>query len=273
MKGFTHDYISSRIIRIKDCADVFSYLVTGEKFSCLLDTGSGFDDIKGYVHSLTDKPLLVALTHGHLDHCGGAGLFDVIYMNHKDLTVLKRDNAVAFRYKYYQRDEILSKIARKDYNPEIMLSKVRHIEDNQIFDLGGICIQMISIPGHTPGMMCALIKEERIMLFGDACGVFVMLFDEYSSTVEEYHDALLKLKSFEPAYDKIIRNHGTGLSEKAVLHDVLECTKRVLNRSDDKVPFTFMNTDLLISAEIDQAYNRKDGREGNFAYKEDRIYK
>ena len=51
--------------------------------------------------------------------------------------------------------------------------------------------------GHTPGMMCPLVIEDRLIIFGDACGVGVLLFDEYSSSVLEYKNSLLSLKQYE----------------------------------------------------------------------------
>ena len=56
------------------------------------------------------------------------------------------------------------------------------------------------VSGHTPGMMCPLIQEERTIIFGDACGVSVLLFDEYSSCVSEYLKSLEVLKTYENDY-------------------------------------------------------------------------
>lgn len=56
---------------------------------------------------------------------------------------------------------------------------------------------MIPVAGHTPGMMCPLIEEDRICIFGDACGVSVLLMGEYSSNVSEYKQSLLNLKNLK----------------------------------------------------------------------------
>ena len=133
---------------------------------------------------------------------------------------------------------------------------------------------MIAVPGHTQGMMCVLILEERTILFGDACGNFVMLFDKYASTVEEYYESLNKLKCMESTYDIVLRNHGTGQSSKTVLDDVMECAERVLKRKDDKIPFVFQEIKMMISSQVDnQTFLRIDGKEGNLVYIESKIYK
>ena len=51
-----------------DCASVF--LLVGRQRALVIDTGIGIGDLKGLIRKLTDKPLTVALSHGHGDHSG-----------------------------------------------------------------------------------------------------------------------------------------------------------------------------------------------------------
>ena len=82
----------------------------------LLDTGIGIGDLKGLVEEITDKPYDVVLTHGHRDHTGGAGWFDIVYLNRKDYELYpfpptveqRRDYARMIRtreHKYYPYKE------------------------------------------------------------------------------------------------------------------------------------------------------------------------
>ena len=54
------------------CIDEFGmdalFLLEGSEKALLIDTGTGLFDIPALVAELTDKPLIVALTHGHVDH-------------------------------------------------------------------------------------------------------------------------------------------------------------------------------------------------------------
>ena len=60
------------------------FLLEGENFSLLIDTGTGVFDLKSLVESLTSKRLIVALTHGHVDHAGGMRQFETIYLHQDD---------------------------------------------------------------------------------------------------------------------------------------------------------------------------------------------
>jgi glyoxylase-like metal-dependent hydrolase (beta-lactamase superfamily II) len=63
------------------------YLIEGKEKAALIDTGVGVGDLKPFIRELTDKPLIVLVTHGHVDHALGAVSFDEVYMSHIDETV------------------------------------------------------------------------------------------------------------------------------------------------------------------------------------------
>ena len=61
------------------------YVIEGDDKVCVIDTMCGFSDIKSYIRSFTDKPVMVINTHGHGDHILGNIYFDEAYMNSRDL--------------------------------------------------------------------------------------------------------------------------------------------------------------------------------------------
>ena len=199
---------------------------------------------------------------------GGAALFEEVYINLEDLPVFHKHGDMVTRYEETQRIPETRSIPYLDIIPT-RTQAMKGIQNGDIFDLGNIHIQMISVPGHTPGMMCPLILEERTIIFGDACGVSVLLFDEYSSCVSEYLKSLEVLKTYENDYDTIYRNHGTFISEKSLLDNVIECCYLILANQDDHVPVEFHNYHLYAAKETNQ-FNRVDGKEGNILYSLDK---
>lgn len=270
MEFFTHTQLTNNITRIKDICGTYLYLIEGKEKACLLDTGDGFGSLKEYVSKLTNKEIIVILTHGHLDHVGGAAEFENIYMSKKDIPVYNIHSKKEYRITRGSKLIEELNIQKKDIQDDISADSFYDLVDGQTFDLGDLHLKMIAVPGHTPGMFCVLIEEERYCLFGDACGVFVLLFDDMSSTVSEYLNSLKHLKTYEHQYDYIIRNHGTGESPKELLDNVIACCNDVLLQKDEHIPIEFMGRKLFLAKQRDENGNRIDGKEGNLAYRFDK---
>ena len=80
---FKTEKISEHITRIHGFCTEFMYLIESSKAAVLIDTGCGFYSLKNCIHNLTNKPLKVLITHGHVDHAMGANEFEEIYLNHR----------------------------------------------------------------------------------------------------------------------------------------------------------------------------------------------
>ena len=65
-----------------DCASLF--LLIGSEKAMLIDCGMGIGDLKSAVRKITDKPLIVVISHGHVDHTGNARQFEEIWIHPKD---------------------------------------------------------------------------------------------------------------------------------------------------------------------------------------------
>lgn len=115
MVNFRTEKISDRVTRIYAVCTELMYLVEGDEKAALLDTGSGFGSLRSVVDQLTDKPVIVLLTHGHTDHAMGAGEFDVVYMNHKDDYIYGPHGEEAFRRDGMTMSEDYDKMETADF--------------------------------------------------------------------------------------------------------------------------------------------------------------
>lgn len=269
MEIFKKEKLSERVYRIIEFSGVCCYLVIGDERACLIDTSCGYGNIKEYVKTITDKDVFVILTHGHHDHMGGSALFDEVYMNLDDMNVFNDFGTKENRSKDIKEHKETAHMEYEDLVPT-RTDEIKDIKDGDVFDLGNLTIKMILVKGHTPGIMCPLIVEERKIIFGDACGVGVLLFDKYSSTVSEYRDSLVNLKRYEDYYDNIYRNHGTFFSGKELLDNVIECCDLILDGKDDHKPVSMHGFDLFAAKET-KGHGRADGKEGNILYALDKV--
>ena len=97
LNRFTCEKLSEHIYRIVDALEVACYLVVGEEKACLLDTCPGEGNIRAFVESITDLPLIVVVSHAHMDHCGGAGYFSKVFLKEEEKPILAVHRSQAFR--------------------------------------------------------------------------------------------------------------------------------------------------------------------------------
>ena len=274
MVHFYAETISGHVRRICGNGDVCMYLVEGSDRALLIDTGYGVGDLRGYVEGLLDgKPYDVVITHGHIDHAAGAAQFESCRMSPLDIEIYEEFCSLERRR---AKVDSCGHPDFKDVVPEdfagVDASVMRPLADGDVFDLGDVTVEMIAVPGHTPGMMVPLVVEEGIAIFGDACGVGTLIMLPHSTTVERYRESLLRLKEHEGRYAIVLRQHGTCASTKRVLEDNLELCDLVLAGKDAAEPAEHNGAPCLRAAKTDPATGRRvDGREGNLLYLADRI--
>lgn len=279
-RGFCAEAVTPHVTRIRDPFDVAMYLVAGKKRACLIDTGFGFGGLGDYVRGLTDLPLTVLLSHGHFDHAGGAAAFGDVRMSLLDCAVYERNAAPDYReaflsqrFDWWRGAPLLPPCDAREFGV---------LADGDELDLGGVRVQAVHVPGHTAGSMMFFLPEERIMVFGDACGPGTLLLEPDSPAMGEYLAALERLHEFDGAYDRILRFHGNFESGLDVLGTVIEAARAVATGTDDaeelgpayNARFVVDSGVRLLRAkrtrEVDGAPMRADGLVGNISYRADK---
>ena len=278
---FKNKRISDNITRIYGATGECMYLAVGKERALLVDTGTGIGDLKSYIGDLTDKPLTVAMTHGHVDHVQGVSQFGEYYLNRKDLFLLDCNSDMGLRIGYARsmavpaKNPDLAEIESDGFQPKAEPGKSRDIPDGTVFDLGGVTAEFHALPGHTPGSMVVLFPEDRILLTGDACCSATLLGFEYCSSVEDYKEALLKIRTkLEGRFERIVISHGGHEFGGELLDSVLECCEEIMDRTDEAIPMKGLDgRPSLCAHNMDFIHGRKDGKPGNIVYSEKNIYR
>lgn len=271
MITFEHEKISPTTTRIRAPGMELMYLVEGTEKAALIDTGSGLGFLRACVEQLTDKPIIVLLTHGHVDHAMGAGEFEEVYMNHADDYIYIQHADMGFR-----RDGLFlctQKVEDAEIIPAKPLETIHQMAGGDSFDLGGLHIDIYDLPGHTRGSVVMLIREERVLLLGDACNYLTFLHEPYSTTVREYKENLEAVKpQLEGKYDAVYLSHGSGDGSVGLIDGVIQVCADIMAGKTDDVPFGFKDSKgFLAKAEI-QRDVRADGGIGNVIYNKERIF-
>lgn len=173
--------IRDRVWRIWDAGKNTFYLVEGEEKAAVIDTGiTEGATITPMLRTLTDKPLILVVTHAHPDHFYHMDEFDTVYMSHKEFDL---------------GPEILKFMME---GKDLDLVSTIPMATGSVIDLGGRALEIVDVPGHTPGSVAVYDKTDDLLFTGDAigsgCGVWMQL--PGSSSLAEYEQALKDLADF-----------------------------------------------------------------------------
>lgn len=234
---------------------VNAFLVEGEEKAALIDTGCGIGHLAERVRELTDKPLIILITHGHFDHDGGVKQFSgvPVYLNSEDGQLM------------HQTVEMMQKMmGTTDMNkmrefyitsrgpvrcPELEISKLLELvptepsdpiyeylpmEDGMEFDLGGRVLKVISTPGHTPGEVSILDETSRTLFSGDTANVGIILMrqpENGTALIEECNHTMGKLWAMEGSFDRLGVGHDEVTISKQIIKDYYDLTTGLLDGS------------------------------------------
>ena len=270
-KLFTAEKINDHITRIQGACMEYMYLIEGKQCAALIDTGTGAGDLHRFVGTLTDKPVQVLLSHGHLDHAMGTKGFAEIYMNPSDDHLLISHSDLSYRRRFV--GSVNASAAR--YLREVPVPAYLSIRNGQEWDLGGVTIRAFECPGHTTGSVVFLLREDRILFLGDACNSNTLVYDPaYSTTVEEYRDSLIALREeTEGLYDHTIFSHEAEIKGDQIVSHMIDLCTAVLGGISDEAPVRFGDDEGLMAKTRNEDELPADGSDVNFMYRKERLFR
>jgi glyoxylase-like metal-dependent hydrolase (beta-lactamase superfamily II) len=218
--------------------EAISYLVLGSERGVLIDAGTGIGDIRQVVDELTDLPVSVVLTHEHYDHIGGAYRFDEIAASSDPagLEVLSRgrDNASLQRY---VTDEYLWKPLPEGFDSETWtippIEPTRLLNDGDTIDLGGRALEVIATPGHSPGHICLLDRENRLLWTGDHFFPGPLYAHPADVNIHDYVASNERLEGLIGEYDYVLSGHNDPWVKSDVIRRVGQAFDAIANGTAD----------------------------------------
>ncbi len=194
-----------------------AYLIVGNERAALIDCLQSVENLYDEVRKLTALPFDVYITHGHLDHLGAdaKNLHShgcKIYMDKRDF-------------------EIPSKMHGFEY-PEGFFTEIR---DADTIALGGTSLSVLEIPGHTPGSIAFLDKENERLYSGDGIGSgCIWLQIPFTLNLSQFTDNLRVLREKLDPYKNLEIYPGHRYQSPTTLKldyidDVLAISEKILS--------------------------------------------
>ncbi len=179
-----------------------AYLILSER-PLLVDVGTGarLSSLEaGLARALRGRsPLLIALTHMHFDHTGGAARLQA------------RTGAGALAHPPDARAlaEGDSELTCSGWLGERQMPlRVREVKDGEVIDLGDAELEVLHTPGHSAGSMCLYDRESGVLFSGDTVftGGGVGRWDLPTGSREELVRSLERLNELD--VEAIYPGHG-----------------------------------------------------------------
>ena len=217
---------------IDDAGESTCYLIEGQTHAMLIDTANGQEDLRAIVEGLTRLPVIVVNTHGHGDHIFGNVFFDEAWIHPADMEL-------ADTFMGYAKEE-LDKHGLKP-------CPLKALSIGQVFDLGGLQLEVVSLAGHTPGSIGLLDRKDRILFTGDGVNTHLWMQLEGCSSLAELRQMLLDLKAnYGDAFDHILHGHDKGLREAEVVDWLIKgCDDLLAGRTENDKPYHYFAGECL----------------------------
>ena len=126
------------------------YLIRGNNECLLIDTGCGIFPLKPIIEKfLNGKKLIVINTHSHFDHVGGNYEFDKVFIHESEKGAITAP--IDLKYLKKESSSIILEQCNKLKWILPPVKQVVQLNGGELFDLGGIKVEIIHSPGHSPG--------------------------------------------------------------------------------------------------------------------------
>ena len=228
-----------------DVASIF--LLVGTEKALVIDTGMGIGDLRGAIEMITDKPLICAVSHGHIDHTGNCRQFEEVWINPADQAAPIPQDTVKRRFDTEliarrQKGAIGAPFTMFNLYPYDIDTDIRDAEDEPVpvlrdlvdgteFDLGGgRIVTAFECPGHTKGEMVFLDHQTRTLIAGDALNFNLGVREV---PIERALKALKRIDAMKDSYDGIYNGHHDFRAFGAPLDD--DCMTNVIAMMEDCV--------------------------------------
>lgn len=173
-----------------------TYIVSKDNFCLVIDPGDDLYKINDYLNSKNLKTKAILLTHGHFDHIGVA----------KELSLIENCNIYASLFEKEIIEDASKNGSSKYLKKKIELTNVEYFDEEVILEIGDFKVEVIFLPGHTPGGVGYIIGDG--VFTGDTLfkGTYGRV-DLYGGSKKNMKKSLEYLLSLDPSYT-VFPGHG-----------------------------------------------------------------
>ena len=200
-----------------------SYLVVGNEKALLFDLAVDDPALKEYAQNLAGKPMMLTLSHGHYDHIYHLEQFSDVWLHEKDTSLLQGGGAGLRKVK--------------------PCPNLNSLAEGDVIDLGERKMDVIHIPGHTPGSILLLDRKTNILLSGDTVARRLLYGITGFVPFDDFCHQLRQLKAF--GFDVMYSAHDRCALPKTHIDTMLDVIENHFREKGQQVTLEGVGDFLL----------------------------
>ena len=166
---------------------------------------------------------LVLLSHVHEDHVAGLGRYPTarVLAHRADVLGVHSLAGLLQMYGYSGIDEAMRSFVVDQFHYAARPDAESYV-DGQVFDLGGVSVEVIHLPGHTRGHCALRIEPEGVLFLGDIdLSSFGPYYGDAWSDLADFERSLARVRDIE-ASAWVTFHHVGVIDERATFLDRLD---------------------------------------------------
>lgn len=195
------------------------FILTGTERALVIDTGRSGLDIPALVECVTSLPYELINTHADPDHVAGNRFFPAFRMHPSEAVVY--------------------------YNLNGWTGCFEPVYDGDVIDLGARELVVVHVPGHTPGSITLLDRNNRCLIGGDPIqsNGRIYMFGIH----RDFHSYIHSLKKLmmRNDFDRIYPSHADQCVERDVIPELISGAEAVLSRHADGEHITVHGKEVI----------------------------
>ena len=176
--------------------------IRGRDRDMLIDSGMGVVSLREHIPLVSEKPLMAVASHSHFDHVGCHHEFENRAAHRLEAEILAHPTRANTLAEDYATDEIFDQLPPDPYRSGLYAVRAAPVtdflEDGDMVDLGDRQLEVLHLPGHSPGGLALFETASGILFSGDTIYDGPLVEDVYHSNAADYYASMERLGKLRP---------------------------------------------------------------------------
>jgi glyoxylase-like metal-dependent hydrolase (beta-lactamase superfamily II) len=192
------------------------FQVRGRDADLVIDAGMGLVSLRPMLDLRRGKPVIAAATHIHVDHVGSLSEFDM-RAGHREEAAFFENMADqhTLAHLFREQPDAVSNSPDGAWSPQQFQIRpaplTRILDEGDLIETGDRSLQVLHLPGHSPGSIGLLDERNGDFFAGDAIYEGRLIDDLPGSDVQAYRKTMQRLLQIE--FSRAYCGHGETIDQ------------------------------------------------------------